>query len=355
MRLPRVKAEHTPCRLDDGTVRIGGDIYRVAAEVDDPDGRVWTALGVLDGTRGHTEACDVLRERFPALSRSEAASLIDQLIASGYLEDAAEEPPPELDAGELLRYSRNEVFFGRIDLRPGSGRWDPQTRLKQADVVVLGVGGTGSHVAWSLVAAGVGRVHLVDGDVVDVTNLTRQLLYTEADIGRPKAEVLAERLSAVNSRVTVTRELRVVDTEEKLAGLIDGHDVLALCADEPLHRIKSMAGRVCARAGTAWVGGGYNGPLATVGVFGPGGACHDCLVAGEEARLKPGARPHISGGAIAPSAAITGQLIAYEVISLLTGVATNAPGYLRGVNLIAPDDLVYVRHPPRDDCAVCHA
>lgn len=355
MRLPRVKPEHAPCRLQDGTVRIGGDIFGVAAEVRDPNGWVWAAMQLLDGTRSPQEGAARLCERFPGLDRGAATRVVDAIVVSGYAEDLADEGTGDLTADEQQRYGRNREFFRRVDLRPGVRRWEPQGALKKARVLLLGVGGTGSHVAWGLTAAGVGRLHLVDPDVVDLTNLTRQLFYTEADIGRPKAEVLTERLHAVNSAVELSCERRRVETEADLQCLVSRYDVLVLCADEPRGEIKSMATRACAAAGKPWVGGGYNGPLVTVGVYGPGGPCHDCLVAGEEARLRPGARPYIGGGAIAPSAAISGQLIAYEVISLLTGVARHAPGYMRGINLIVPDDLVYVRHPAREDCEVCRA
>jgi molybdopterin/thiamine biosynthesis adenylyltransferase len=109
------------------------------------------------------------------------------------------------------------------------------------------------------------------------------------------------------------------------------------------------------RAGIPWVGGGYNGPLVTVGVFTPQGPCFQCVAAGEEALLAGGPPPRLGGaGVIAPSAGISGHLLAYEVIGLLTGVSRTAPGFVRGINLLAPDDTVLVRHPARPDCPTCN-
>ncbi|MFI5753662.1 HesA/MoeB/ThiF family protein [Streptomyces sp. NPDC051569] len=357
MRFPRIRPEHSPHRYDDGTIRIGAGIYPIAAEIKDASGRVWAALGLMDGRHTPEQIALALRERDASLSEDTAANLVDQLMSSGYIEEAETPAPAGLSCREMVRYERNHAFFRRVDLRPGADAWDAQTRLKQSRVVVLGMGGTGSHTAWALTAAGVGRLHCVDPDIVEVSNLTRQALYTESDIGRPKVEAAAEALEALNSETAVTCEQRMVDSEEALFDLVSGFDVLALCADEPRDEdIDRTTSRACAAAGLPWVSAGYNGPLITVGVYAPQGPCCECVAAGEEARLRPGPVPHLGGpGVIAPSAGISGHLLAYEIISLLTGVAPQPPGYVRGINLLAPDQLIYVRHPARADCTTCHA
>ncbi|GGW32201.1 hypothetical protein GCM10010503_04950 [Streptomyces lucensis JCM 4490] len=355
MKLPRIKAEHAPHRFDDGTVRLGGGVYGVAAEIADPHGWIWEALALLDGTASPDRIERRLADRYPALGAAGAHRLLTELLATGYVEDAAAVPPEGLTARERDRYSRNHTYFRYVDLRPGTDAWTSQLRLKHARVTVLGVGGAGSHAAWSLAAAGVGELHLVDPDRVEESNLSRQALYTEADIGRPKAETAARRLAAVNSAGRYTHEARRADTEEQLTELVRGRDVFVLCADEPRGDvIRKMTNRVCAALGTPWVSAGYSGPLATVGVYAPGGPCFECVGAGEEAKLKPGWTPHLgTAGALAPAAGISGQLIAHEVISLLTGIGTTPPGFVRGVNLIAPDQHVFVRHPARPDCPLC--
>jgi molybdopterin/thiamine biosynthesis adenylyltransferase len=355
LRRPRVKPEHRPHRYPDGTVRIGGDIYGLAAEIDDPDGWAWTALSLMDGTRPVEDVVSGLRSAFPGLSAREAESVVTQLIGSGYVEDAIASPPRELSARELDRYSRNHAFFRRIDLTPREHGWEAQLRLRNARVMVLGLGGTGSHAAWALTAAGVGHLHCVDPDVVELSNLSRQVLYGEADIGQAKADLAVRRLREVNSDVTIRGDRVRVGSEEQLAELVSGADVLALCADEPRgHVLRVWANRVCARAGIPWAGGGYSGPLVTVGVYGPGGPCYECVSAGEQARRRPGSLADLGGpGVIATSAGIAGHLVAHAVITQLTGVPPIAPGRIWGINLIAPDQLIDIRHPARDDCPVC--
>lgn len=356
MRLPRVKAEHRPHRAGDGRVRIGGSIYGVAAEIADPDGFAWAALVAMDGTRTQEEIAALLRGAFPALTRAGATAIVELLVNSGYVEDASARPPDELSPAEQERYERNMAFFRRVDLTPRAHGWEAQVRLKRSRVLVLGLGGTGSHAAWALAACGVGGIHCVDRDVVELSNLTRQALYREADIGSPKAEVTVARLSEVNSCLDITGESRSIECERELAELVAGFDALALCADEPRGRagIRVWANRVCLAAGVPWAVGGYNGPLVSVGAFSPGGPCYECLNAHVEASLPPGAPVDLGGrGVIAPSAGVSGHLTAQAIISLLTGVPALPGGYVTGVNLVAPDQHVYARHPAAPDCPAC--
>ncbi len=350
MRRPRVKPEHQPYRSGERTVRIGGEIYGLASEISDPYGCAWAALELMDGSRDRQTVVECLRRRFPG---RDVEGVVDTLLASGHVEDADAPVPEQLDARQRARYSRNADYFRWIDLRPREHQWEPQLRLRRSRVVVLGMGGTGCHAAWALAAAGVGAIHCVDPDEVELSNLNRQMLFGEADIGRAKVEAALARMREINSDIEITGEIRRIGSQEELSELIAGCDVLALCADEPRVQggIRRWANRASAAAGIPWVGGGYAGPQVSVGVFAPGYPCFECFLAeGKE-------RGHVTDfawpGVIATSAGISGLLVAQGVITLLTGVPEVPPGYVHGVNLVAPDDRVYVRYPSRGDCVVC--
>ncbi|WP_203944739.1 HesA/MoeB/ThiF family protein [Planotetraspora thailandica] len=351
---------HEPFRLDDGTVRIGGEIYGLAGEIADPLGGAWAALTLMDGTRTPEQIAATVCGTVPGVSAAAAQELIGALIASGHVEDAAAGMPDELSERERERYGRGQAFFHFVDLTPRPHSWEAQVRLKRARVVVLGLGGTGSHAAWALAATGVGRIHCVDADVVETSNLNRQVLYDEGDVGRAKVDVAVARLRRVNSDIEVTGERRRVDGVAALRSLLDGCDVLALCADEPRGHgvgdgIRIWANRVCAGSGVPWVGGGYDGPLVTVGTFERGrGACYECLIDGETRRRGRDLPVDLGGpGVVAVSAGVSGLLVAHAVTSLITGVPRPASGSFVGINLIAPDHHVLVRHSPRPGCPVC--
>src|SRR4051795_11236818 len=103
----------------------------------------------------------------------------------------------ELNNDEILRYSRHLIM-------PEVGM-EGQLKLKQAKVLCIGAGGLGSPVALYLAAAGVGTLGIVDSDVVDFTNLQRQIIHTTADVGRKKLDSAEDKLKAINPNVNVIR------------------------------------------------------------------------------------------------------------------------------------------------------
>lgn len=357
-RMPKVKPEHRPYRLDGRIIRIGGDTYGIAAEIDDPAGWVWAALQLMDGTRDPDTIATLLSEGFADLPPVRAAAIVSALTASGYIEDAAATTPSELSEREFDRYSRSRAFFRRVDLTPRTHDWELQLKLKRSRAVVLGLGGTGSHVAWALAAVGVGEIHCVDPDRVELSNLNRQILYTEDDLGQFKADVAANRIGRVNSDVVVTRSRVRIENQGDLSRLVEGYDVLALCADEPRgsENIKVWASRACAAAGVPWAGGGYSGPVVTCGVFAPPqGACYECVSAQAIAKRRPGIEVDLGGpGVIAFSAGISGQMVAQSVVSLITGVPDPMPGTLRAMNLAVLGHHDVFQPPPRAGCTTCH-
>lgn len=123
----------------------------------------------------------------------------------------------KLTREESLRYSRHLVL-GQFGL-------EGQMKLKSARVLVVGAGGLGSPVLLYLAAAGVGAIGVVDDDIVSVSNLQRQILYTTDDVGKPKAEVAARRLTRINPFVRVIPFTQKISSLNALA-TIDGYDIV---------------------------------------------------------------------------------------------------------------------------------
>jgi sulfur-carrier protein adenylyltransferase/sulfurtransferase len=118
---------------------------------------------------------------------------------------------------ELVRYGRHLAL-------PGVGTAG-QERLKSAKVAIVGLGGLGSPAAMYLAAAGVGTIGLIDGDRVDVSNLQRQVLYGDADVGELKVEVAARRISAQNSNLSVSRFAHHLDSSNAME-VLGGFDIV---------------------------------------------------------------------------------------------------------------------------------
>ena len=179
MLRPRVKPEHAPYRIAEGKIRIGGVSYGLAAEISDPDGWVWTMLAAMDGSRELAEIIGQVHAAHPGQPVEVLRRGAQQLVSTGYIEDAAAPVPAGLTERDIERYDRAVGYFRWLGLSPEASAWRPQAQLREARVTILGVGGTGGIAALALTASGVGRLHCVDPDVVELSNLSRQVLYTE--------------------------------------------------------------------------------------------------------------------------------------------------------------------------------
>lgn len=363
MLRPMIKPEHLPVRHGDDRIRIGGVVRGIAADIADPDGWVWALLELLDGSRTVDQVVADLVRLCPGKAGADVRVAIGDLVRAGYVEDAGEPAPDELTAAERERYRPSKALFRWMDRTPRRTSWDTQLLLRGARVVVIGVGGVGCTAAQTLVVSGVGHVHCVEPDVVELSNLNRQILFTEHDLGRPKVEAAVDRLRAHNSEVVVTGARFPVDGPEVLRILATGFDVVLLAADEP-QEIRSWTNRACEATGTAWVHGGYHGPQVSCGLYRPGaGPCYDCARVAERERLAGlpprtcsanAGRAGRAHAANAVSAGVAGQLAAHATLSLITGAPALRTNCQFGFNLVTlQDSFALGPESPRDDCPTC--
>jgi len=363
MRKPRVKRVHLPTVLPDGRIRIGLGQYGVAAELqDDAEGNIARILTLMDGARDIEQICADFVANSPEVDLENVREIVEALISEGFVEDAEAESPANLSARELERYTPARHFFSWIDTVPRESPYTVQSRIKQARVGLLGVGGTGSAVAAGLVASGIGALHLADFDDVQESNLTRQLLYTERDIGESKVERAVARLRAMNSLVAVTGSDVKATGPDDIAALMADCDVFVLCADEPQPDIMLWTNEAALRTGTPWFVSFYTGPMAVVGSFHPGETgCYRCLRRDEDRRRQDSGERNLSAdtarpnSVIAASANISGHLCALEIVYHLGGLPTQARGRVFHWNLAVWDHVYAVDAVRHDDCPACGA
>ena len=283
-----------------------------------------------------------------------AREAVGQLHELGLLERA-----PIDDGG---RYARQLLYFA--DARPERDPHEAQDRLAAAQVVILGCGGLGSWTMCALAAAGVGSLLLVDDDVVELSNLNRQLLYRMADLGRPKVEAAAEALSAFNPELEIRTARRRVRGEADVARLLEGADLLVETADWPPYDISRWVDDACRRAGVAHISAGQMPPLVRVGpLYVPGRtACHRCqetttraefpLADGiERFRRSRGPAPAATLG---PASAVIGGILGMEAVHWLAGVAEPATlGHALSIDLGTweVERAAVRRHPECPGCS----
>jgi adenylyltransferase/sulfurtransferase len=199
-----------------------------------------------------------------------------------------------------------------------------QEKLRHSSVLVVGAGGLGAPALYYLVAAGVGRVGIADDDVVELSNLQRQVLFTTEDLGRPKAECAAARLAALNPEVrleTYGRRLTAANT----LGVVRGYDVVLTAVDN--FPTRYLLNDACVLERKTLVDGAV---LRLIGlamtVKGGETACYRCLFPEPP---PPAAVVSCSeAGVLGPIPGIIGAIQALEAIKVLTGAGRPLYGRL---------------------------
>ena len=223
---------------------------------------------------------------------------------------------PALTAEELVRYSRHLIL-------PGIGT-DGQRRLKQTRVLLVGAGGLGSPTALYLAAAGIGHLGIVDSDIVDRTNLQRQVLHGTSDIGRRKTESAADRLGDLNPNVAITRH-DVKLTSANALEILGGYDIVVDGTDN--FPTRYLVNDACVLLEKPNVHGSIIRFEGQASVFShAGGPCYRCLFPEPP---PPGMVPSCAeGGVFGVVPGVVGSIQATETIKLALGVGDTLSGRL---------------------------
>lgn len=203
--------------------------------------------------------------------------------------------------------------YMRQTMLPEIGQ-EGQARLLGSSVLIIGLGGLGAPVAMYLTAAGIGRIGLCDNDVVSLTNLQRQILYAEDELGKRKVECAFKRLSAMSTATVFDcHDLRI--TLENAAGIISQYDVVMDCTDN--FATRRLIDDTCASLGNPWVHGSIDGFIGCVTVFNHSQHKRYTDLYPEATGLSDPKGRIIP--TVGPVPGVVGSLQALEAIKLLTG------------------------------------
>ncbi|PJZ71386.1 adenylyltransferase [Leptospira perolatii] len=249
-----------------------------------------------------------------------------------------------LSPEELSRYSRN-ILLDEVK-RAG------QERLKASKVTIVGAGGLGSPALLYLAASGVGTLRIIDSDILDTTNLQRQVIYKHADIGKPKALVAAERARELNPFIIVEgiQSRLDLDNAEKI---LSGSDLVLEGSDN--FETKFLVNDICVKLKIPFITAGILRFDGTVMGVRPGmDACFRCIY---ESLPPPDSIPSCSeAGVIGSMAGIVGTIQSTEAVKFLLGMTETGDNALFGKMLQVEsksEDFRKVSLLRRKDCPVC--
>lgn len=230
----------------------------------------------------------------------------------------------KLSDQELVRYSRQLLMHELGE--------EGQLRLKKASVLVVGLGGLGSPLAYYLAAAGIGRLGLIDFDKVDISNLHRQILYKESDEGSLKVDAAVANLRALNSNIEIIGHNERLDALNALR-LFKNYDVIADGADNFATRY--LVNDAAFFAGKPLVSASILGFEGQISVFKPGGPCYRCLFPEPP---PAGTVPSCAeAGVLGALPGIYGSLQAVEVIKTILDIGRSLSGHLLTGNILEMD------------------
>jgi len=265
-------------------------------------------------------------------------------VARVDLDQLAYEDPMLSDA-DLERYARQVIM-------PHMGE-DGQERLLAAKVLVVGAGGLGAPVILYLAAAGIGHITIIDDDKVSRTDLNRQIIYRDADIGSAKAQLAAQAAKAINPDIQVSHLVTRIN-KGNVKNLVAAHDVIVDCSDNADTRY--LLGDCAHHQGRTLVFGGavrMEGQLAVFqsSVAGHvGTACYRCVFPSmPDAKQAPGCS---EAGILGAVTGIVGSLQALETIKLCMGQDSTLTGSLLLIEA-GQTEFMKIATAPRKDCSCC--
>ncbi|MEZ8466428.1 molybdopterin-synthase adenylyltransferase MoeB [Vibrio splendidus] len=245
-----------------------------------------------------------------------------------------------LSDAEMLRYNR-QIILKQFD-------FEGQEALKQSSILVLGAGGLGCASAQYLATAGIGKLTLIDDDIVELSNLQRQVLHTDADIGKKKVDSAAESLQILNPHLTIETVDHRLD-DQALGKLIEAHSLVLDASDNV--ETRNQLNRLCYAFKTPLVSGAAIRMEGQISVFTYQDAdapCYQCL----SALFGNTALSCVEAGVMAPVVGMVGAAQALEAIKVIAKFGQPKQGKLLILDAMSHSwrEMNLMKMP---NCSVC--
>lgn len=226
---PRIKSIYPIYKLEEDLFRIGAQIG-ITTEIGDEDNKMWTLVNLMDG-KTIDEITNCMINTYNDLTKEDIINAIELLDSEGVVEEISEMKDIE------ERYHSNIYYFSRY-LNDFQASINVQKKIHRSTILLLGLGGGGSNILTLLSGLGPKKIKIVDFDVIENSNLGRQFLYKETDIGNFKTTIAKKSIQKMNSNIDIEVHNTRIDSVESLIPLLDDVDLTICVIDEPQYDIQ---------------------------------------------------------------------------------------------------------------------
>lgn len=300
-----------------------------AIEMDDPSGFIASVCRLMNGHLDLPQLTQKLSLTHPYES-TYLKDLLSVLDESYLLEDCSINQPDNLTDYDISRWKRNIEFFGAYS-KANENKFALQKKLQSVKVTLLGLGGAGSHLLYDLAALGVHHIQAVDFDKVELSNLNRQILYNETDIGNFKINVAKNRMSQFAPNANIQFINKKISCSDDIEQLVQGQDIVISVVDQPRESIIDWVNAACIKQKVPFICGAFDWKWALCYSVMPGKTgCIECwktnakksnLLFYELIQKKDFVAASSPNVAIVPFVAILTGLILIDFLKLVTGIA----------------------------------
>jgi len=334
-----------------------------SAEIPDPTGAIEYLFQAMDGKRTIVQLQEIVQQKYPAIPGEDIAQAIETFDQAGFLENGLFDSQNPLTEYDCARWERNINFLGSFS-NLNTNKYELQHRLKTARVALLGLGGLGSHILYDLAALGLQDIRAVEFDKVELSNLNRQILYCEADIGRPKAEIAAERIRAFSPRLQLEVISKRLSSTEDVLAVIRDRDYVLCVADRPKMELIGWVNEACVKQRVTLINGGLDVQRGVYYTMIPGSTgCVECWRQQvrqkdptSSALLEERLRLQIGGenAAFVPLVTLIDGLMISELVRVITQIAPPvAAGRLIEIDFASTEIRQAEEWTRLEQCPVC--
>lgn len=310
---------------------------------------------------------EVLKEKISLLYPNES-NFIEDLLAvldNEYLIEDSFYNVSDISIDDKERWSKNTEFFGSY-CRANENKYQKQKSLSTVKVTILGLGGVGSNVLLNLAALGVLNIRIVDFDEVSLSNLNRQILYNETDVGHYKCEIAKSKILQFLPKANIEQFNKKLESEKDILDIVEGQDFVIAAADIPRDKILDWVNSACVKFKIPYICGGLDSLWASYFSIIPGvSGCMECwkqsasssgplyqdMVRGDH--FVSAVSPNV---AIMPMISMVSGLISTEFLKIVTNVSEpNALGKLCVFNFKTSHITVQETWKKILECPICKA